>query len=189
MVSKKVSDSVSENIWYRKKYRIRYRKYFVSEKSFWFGFVQIFGIVTHCLNYHFFGQFFLVKIFNTPKEILFPIRLILRCFISIWWFALIFSLCLYIHYTCEIWSYLSESNWFFLHDPTTHHYFTDNTQRNRTNIFLGIFGVRLVKETHFSALVVEGNFITDAHHEASPTNNSSSFSLDGHQMISLSPNI
>ena len=56
-----VSDSVSkkfgieksigfgiENIWYRKKYRIRYRKNLVSEKSFGFGFVQILGIVTHC---------------------------------------------------------------------------------------------------------------------------------------------
>ena len=55
-----VSDSVSENfgieksigfgienIWYRKKYRIRYRKNLVSEKSFGFGFVQILGIVTH----------------------------------------------------------------------------------------------------------------------------------------------
>ena len=37
-----------ERIWYRKKYRIRYWKYLVSEKSFGFGFVQIFGIVTHC---------------------------------------------------------------------------------------------------------------------------------------------
>ena len=48
-------------IWYRKKYRIRYRKnlvskkvsYLVSEKfgigkSFGFGFIQILGIVTHC---------------------------------------------------------------------------------------------------------------------------------------------
>ena len=61
LVSKKISDSVSEkfgieksigfgieNIWYRKKYRIRYRKNLVSEKSFGFGFVQILGIVTHC---------------------------------------------------------------------------------------------------------------------------------------------
>ena len=56
-----VSDSVSkkfgieksigfgiENIWYRKKYRIRYRKNLVSEESFGLGFVQILGIVTHC---------------------------------------------------------------------------------------------------------------------------------------------
>jgi len=48
LVSKKVSVSVSEKIWYRKKYRIRYRKNLVSEKSFGFGFVQILGIVTHC---------------------------------------------------------------------------------------------------------------------------------------------
>ena len=34
-----------------KKYRIRYRKYLVSEKSFGFGFLQIFGIVTHCLDF------------------------------------------------------------------------------------------------------------------------------------------
>ena len=47
LVSKKVSDSVSERIWYRKKYRNRYRKYLVSEKRFGFGFVQILGIVTH----------------------------------------------------------------------------------------------------------------------------------------------
>ena len=32
LVSKKVSDSVSEKIWYRKKYRIRYRKYLVLKK-------------------------------------------------------------------------------------------------------------------------------------------------------------
>ena len=38
-----------EKIWYRKKYRIRYRKNLVSEKSFGFGFVQILGIVTHWL--------------------------------------------------------------------------------------------------------------------------------------------
>ena len=37
-----------ENFWYRKKFRIRYRKNLVSEKSFGFGFVQIFGFVTHC---------------------------------------------------------------------------------------------------------------------------------------------
>ena len=49
-----------EKIWYRKKYRIRYRKNLVSKKvsdsvsekfgigkSFGFGFVQILGIVTH----------------------------------------------------------------------------------------------------------------------------------------------
>ena len=36
-----------ENIWYRKKYRIRYWKNLVSAKSFGFGFVQILGIVTH----------------------------------------------------------------------------------------------------------------------------------------------
>ena len=36
--------------WYRKKYRIRYRKYLVSEKSFGFGFVQIWGFVTHWLG-------------------------------------------------------------------------------------------------------------------------------------------
>ena len=55
-----VSDSVSKKfgieksigfgivkIWYRKKYRIRYRKNLVLEKSFGFGFVQISGIVTH----------------------------------------------------------------------------------------------------------------------------------------------
>ena len=36
-----------EKIWYRKKYRIRYRKNLISEKSFGFGFVQIWGIVTH----------------------------------------------------------------------------------------------------------------------------------------------
>ena len=34
-----------------KKYRIRYRKNLVSEKSFGFGFVQIFGFVTHCLRH------------------------------------------------------------------------------------------------------------------------------------------
>ena len=45
LVSKKVS--VSEKIWYRKKYRIRYRKKLVPEKSFGFGFVQILGFVTH----------------------------------------------------------------------------------------------------------------------------------------------
>ena len=39
LVSKKVSDSVSEKIWYQKKYWIRYQKYLVSEKRF--------GIVTH----------------------------------------------------------------------------------------------------------------------------------------------
>ena len=53
-----ISDSVSkkfgigfgiEKIKYRKKYRIRYRKNLVSEKSFGLGFVQIFGIVTHCI--------------------------------------------------------------------------------------------------------------------------------------------
>ena len=62
----KVSDSVSEKCgivksigfgietnWYRKKYRIRYRKNLVSEKSFGFGFVQILGIVTHCSPIHF----------------------------------------------------------------------------------------------------------------------------------------
>ena len=49
-----------EKIWYQKKYRIRYRKNLVSKKvsdsvsekfgigkSFGFGFVQILGIVTH----------------------------------------------------------------------------------------------------------------------------------------------
>ena len=58
-----VSDSVSkkfgieksigfgiEKIRYRKKYRIRYRKNLVSEKSFGFGFVQIWGIVIHCAH-------------------------------------------------------------------------------------------------------------------------------------------
>ena len=50
LVSKKVSVSVSEKNRYRKKYRIRYRKNLVSEKSFGFGFVQILGIVTHCLH-------------------------------------------------------------------------------------------------------------------------------------------
>ena len=39
-----------KKIWYRKKYRIRYQKNLVSEKSFGFRFVQIFGIVTHCLR-------------------------------------------------------------------------------------------------------------------------------------------
>ena len=39
-----------EKIWYQKKYRIRYRKNLVSEKSFGFGFVQILGIVTHCYS-------------------------------------------------------------------------------------------------------------------------------------------
>jgi hypothetical protein len=48
LVSKKVSVSVSEKIWYRKKYWIRYQKNLVSEKSFGFGFVQILGFVTHC---------------------------------------------------------------------------------------------------------------------------------------------
>ena len=48
LISKKVS--VSEKNWYRKKYRIRYRKNLVSEKSFGFGFVQILGIVTHCIE-------------------------------------------------------------------------------------------------------------------------------------------
>ena len=37
-----------EKFWYRKKCRIRYQKKLVSEKSFGFGFVQIFGFVTHC---------------------------------------------------------------------------------------------------------------------------------------------
>ena len=51
-VSKKIGIEKSvgfgiEKIRYRKKYRIRYRKNLVSEKSFGFGFVQIFGIVTH----------------------------------------------------------------------------------------------------------------------------------------------
>ena len=32
LVSKKVSDSVSEKNWYQKKYRIRYHKYLVSKK-------------------------------------------------------------------------------------------------------------------------------------------------------------
>ena len=50
LVSKKVSVSVSEKIWYRKKYRIRYRKKLVSEKSFGFGFVQILGFFTHCVQ-------------------------------------------------------------------------------------------------------------------------------------------
>ena len=49
LVSKKVSVLVSEKNWYRKKYRYRYRKKLVSEKSFGFGFVQILGFVTHCL--------------------------------------------------------------------------------------------------------------------------------------------
>ena len=54
-----------EKIWFKKKYLIGYRKNLVLEivsdsvsdkfgieKSFGFGFVQIFGIVTHCLEYH-----------------------------------------------------------------------------------------------------------------------------------------
>ena len=62
MVSKKISDSVSERFRYQKKYLIRYRKEFgiekVSEsvskifgsgKRFGFGFVQILGIVTDWL--------------------------------------------------------------------------------------------------------------------------------------------
>ena len=48
LVSKKGSDSVSKKCGIDKKYRIRYRKNLVSEKSFGFGFVQILGIVTHC---------------------------------------------------------------------------------------------------------------------------------------------
>ena len=40
-----------ENFWYRKKYRYRFRKKMVSEKSFGFGFVQILGFVTHWFIY------------------------------------------------------------------------------------------------------------------------------------------
>ena len=46
----KLSDSISKKIWSRKKYRIRYQKNLVLEKSFGFGFVQILGIVTHCFR-------------------------------------------------------------------------------------------------------------------------------------------
>ena len=46
LVSKKVSVLVSEKNWYRKKYRYRYQKKLVSQKSFRFCFVQIFGFVT-----------------------------------------------------------------------------------------------------------------------------------------------
>ena len=47
LVSLKVSVSVLEKIWHRKKYWIQYRKKLVSETSFGFGFVQILGFVTH----------------------------------------------------------------------------------------------------------------------------------------------
>ena len=38
-----------EKNWYRKKYRYRYRKKLVSEKSIGIGIVQILGFVTHWL--------------------------------------------------------------------------------------------------------------------------------------------
>ena len=50
LVSKKSIGFGIGKIWYRKKYRIRYRRNLVSEKSFGFGIVQILGIVTHCFE-------------------------------------------------------------------------------------------------------------------------------------------
>ena len=48
LVSKKVSVLVSKKIGIGKKYRYRYRKKLVSEKSIGIGIVQILGFVTHC---------------------------------------------------------------------------------------------------------------------------------------------
>ena len=58
-IKKSIGFSIGKNL-VSKKYRIRYRKIFgiekvsdsVSEKKFRFGFVQIFGIVTHWKGMH-----------------------------------------------------------------------------------------------------------------------------------------
>ena len=47
---KQVLDLVLTKFGIEKKYGIRYKKDLVSEKSFGFGFNQILGLVTHCLN-------------------------------------------------------------------------------------------------------------------------------------------
>ena len=52
LVSKKVSVLVSKKIGIGKKYRYRYRKKLVSEKSIGIGIVQILGFVTHCNHNH-----------------------------------------------------------------------------------------------------------------------------------------
>ena len=80
----------------------------------------------------------------------------------------IFSLFSFYIYPCEICPCLGESNWFAWIQQLP--LWGQCLQKLNFVLWTMFFCcARLVEGTHFSALVGEGNFITDAHHDASPT--------------------
>ena len=122
------------------------------------------------------------KIISTTLELFLPFSLYRHYWCQrLGGIFILFSFCIY---PCEICPRLGESNWFaWIQQPPLW-----GQCLQKLKFVLGtMFSccARLIEGTHFSSLEREGNFITDAHHDASPqsiSSSSSSFSLDWHQV-------